>query len=212
MAEKDKANIKSCCSEEIFNKKIDPESPEIKVDSCCKNNVKKKIESESLKGQEIELLPPLLPSGIGRIMVFQYIRHSKNEDQLNFLLPFGFAIGCVSFAIALHSTGVEYVFNQFGAFFAYIPRRVEKVREAAHRINQTLCILQILMALVMFAYCLHWESEVTIVHYLASFVQQNSKIGGHSNPYGGSSITYVGSVCHQSRVIWSWGAHSALTS
>ena len=51
-----------------------------------------------------------------------------------------------------------------------------------------------------------------IVHYLASFVQQNSKIGGHSNPFGGSSITYVGSVCHQSRVIWSWGAHSALTS
>ena len=38
------------------------------------------------------------------------------------------------------------------------------------------------------------------------------KIGGHSNPFGGSSITYVGSVCHQSRVIWSWGAHSALTS
>ena len=52
-------------------------------------------------------------------------------------------------------------FNQFGAFFAYIPRRVEKVREAAHRINQTLCILQILMALVMFAYCLHWERDVT---------------------------------------------------
>ena len=51
-----------------------------------------------------------------------------------------------------------------------------------------------------------------LVHYLASFVQQNSKIGGHSNPFGGSSITYVGSVCHQSRVIWSWGAHSALTS
>ena len=51
-----------------------------------------------------------------------------------------------------------------------------------------------------------------VVHYLASFVQQNSKIGGHSNPFGGSSITYVGSVCHQSRVIWSWGAHSALTS
>ena len=127
MAEKDKAKIKSCCSKEIFNKNIDPQSPEIKVDSCCKNNVSKKIESESLKGQEIELLPPLLPSGIGRIMVFQYIRHSKNEDQLNFLLPFGFAIGCVSFAIALHSTGVEYVFNQFGAFFAYIPRRVEKV-------------------------------------------------------------------------------------
>ena len=161
MAEKDKANIKSCCSKEIFNKKIDQESPKIKVDSCCKNNVKKKIESESLKGQEIELLPPLLPSGIGRIMVLQYITHSRNEDQLNFLLPFGFAIGCVSFAIALHSTGVEYVFNQFGAFFAYIPRRVEKVREVAHRVNQTLCILQILMALVMFAYCLHWERDVT---------------------------------------------------
>ena len=53
---------------------------------------------------------------------------------------------------------------------------------------------------------------IYLVHYLASFVQQNSKIGGHSNPFGGSSITYVGSVCHQSRVIWSWGAHSALTS
>ena len=38
------------------------------------------------------------------------------------------------------------------------------------------------------------------------------KIGGRSNPFGGSSITYVGSVCHLSRVIWSWGAHSALTS
>ena len=161
MAEKDKAKKMSCCSKEIINKKIDSESPESKVESCCKNNVKKKIESESLKGQEIELLPPLLPSGIGRIMVLQYITHSRNEDQLNFLLPFGFAIGCVSFAIALHSTGVEYVFNQFGAFVAYIPRRVEKVREAAHRINQTLCILQILMALVMFAYCLHWERDVT---------------------------------------------------
>jgi len=161
MAEKDKSKIKSCCSKETFNKKIDSESSEIKVESCCKNNVKKKIESESLEGQEIELLPPLLPAGIGRIMVLQYIRHSSNEDRLNFLLPFGFAIGCVSFAIALHSTGVEYIFNQFGAFFAYIPRRVEKVREVAHRINQTLCILQILMALVMFAYCLHWESDVT---------------------------------------------------
>ena len=161
MADKDKAKMKSCCSKEIFNKKIDSESSAIKVESCCKSNVKKKVESESLKGQEIELLPPLLPPGIGRIMVFQYIRHSRNEDQLNFLLPFGFAIGCVSFAIALHSTGVEYVFNQFGAFFAYIPKRVEKVREAAHRINQTLCILQILMALVMFAYCLHWERDVT---------------------------------------------------
>ena len=161
MADKDKAKMKSCCSKEIFNKKIDSESSAIKVESCCKSNVKKKVESESLKGQEIELLPPLLPPGIGRIMVFQYIRHSRNEDQLNFLLPFGFAIGCVSFAIALHSTGVEYVFNQFGAFFAYMPRRVEKVREAAHRINQTLCILQILMALVMFAYCLHWERDVT---------------------------------------------------
>ena len=53
---------------------------------------------------------------------------------------------------------------------------------------------------------------VCVVHGLASFVQQKSKIGGHSNPFGGSSITYVGSVCHQSRVIWSWGAHSALTS
>ena len=51
-----------------------------------------------------------------------------------------------------------------------------------------------------------------VVHYLASFVQQNSKIGGRSNPFGGSSITYVGSVCHQSRVIWRCGAHSALTS
>ena len=161
MAEKDKSKIKSCCSKESFNKKIDSESPEIKVESCCKNNVKKKIESESLEGQEIELLPPLLPAGIGRIMVLQYIRHSSNEDRLNFLLPFGFAIGCVSFSIALHSTGVEYIFNQFGAFFAYIPSRVEKVREVAHRINQTLCILQILMALVMFAYCLHWESDVT---------------------------------------------------
>ena len=38
------------------------------------------------------------------------------------------------------------------------------------------------------------------------------KIGGHSNPFRGSSITYVGSVCHQSRVIWRCGAHSALTS
>ena len=55
-------------------------------------------------------------------------------------------------------------------------------------------------------------SQVNIVHGLASFVQQNSKIGGHSNPFGGSSITYVGSVCHQSRVIWRCGAHSALTS
>ena len=56
-----------------------------------------------------------------------------------------------------------------------------------------------------------WNND-DVVHYLASFVQQNSKIGGRSNPFGGSSITYVGSVCHQSRVIWSWGAHSALTS
>ena len=51
-----------------------------------------------------------------------------------------------------------------------------------------------------------------IVHCLASFVQQNSTIGGRSNPFGGSSITYVGSVCHQFRVIWRCGAHSALTS
>ena len=83
MAEKDKANIKSCCSKEIFNKKIDQESPKIKVDSCCKNNVSKKIESESLKGQEIELLPPLLPPGIGRIMVLQYITLGTVEMKTN---------------------------------------------------------------------------------------------------------------------------------
>ena len=66
----------------------------------------------------------------------------------------------------------------------------------------------IMMATLCIRYC--WW--ILIVHGLASFVQQKSKIGGHSNPFGGSSITYVGSVCHQSRVIWSWGAHSALTS
>ena len=41
MAEKDKAKIKSCCSKEIFNKNINPESPEIKVDSCTVLNSSK---------------------------------------------------------------------------------------------------------------------------------------------------------------------------
>ena len=78
MAEKDKAKMKSCCSKEIFNKKIDSESPESKVESCCKNNVKKKIESESLKGQEIELLSPLLPPGIGRINTLGTVEMKTN--------------------------------------------------------------------------------------------------------------------------------------
>ena len=89
--------------------------------------------------------------------------------------------------------------------------------------NQTPCITELLTepdklligtrCTVSFNWTIQGTGDVdALVHGLASFVQQKSKIGGHSNPFGGSSITYVGSVCHQSRVIWSWGAHSALTS
>ena len=123
--------------------------------------LKKKVEAESVKGLEIHLLPPLLPPRIGYRLLLLYFVKQRNEDQLNFLLPFAFAIGCVSLAIALHSTGVEYVFKSFGAFLPYYPRRVEKVRVVAHRVNQTLCILQIFMAFVMFCYCLHWHDDVT---------------------------------------------------
>ena len=119
---------------------------------------KRVISEEELK---IQFLPPLLPSKFSNGLLMQFIINPSSRDKLNFLLPFGFAIGCVSLAISVHRTAVVYVFKSFGSFLPYYPTRVKRVQTVAHAINNTLCVVQVVMAIVMFSYCVYWKDGVT---------------------------------------------------
>ena len=119
---------------------------------------KRVISEEELK---IQFLPPLLPSKFSNGLLMQFIINPSSRDKLNFLLPFGFAIGCVSLAISVHRTAVVYVFKSFGSILPYYPKRVKRVQTVAHAINNTLCVVQVVMATVMFSYCVYWKDGVT---------------------------------------------------
>lgn len=138
----------------------EPKEAEVKVEENDDLNDDENAEI-SIEDLEIQLLPPILPPKLSNALLLQYIINSDSKDQLDFLLPFGFALGCISLAIAVHSTAMQYVFNSFGAFLPYYPDRVKKVRKAAHGINNTLCIVQVLMAIAMFGYCIYWKDRVS---------------------------------------------------
>ena len=69
----------------------EPKEAEVKVEENDDLNDDENAEI-SIEDLEIQLLPPILPPKLSNALLLQYIINSDSKDQLDFLLPFGFAL------------------------------------------------------------------------------------------------------------------------
>ena len=116
-------------------------------------------EEKSKVREELKLLPHLLPTKLGNVLLLQFIINEENHDKIG-LRYIGFAIGLVTLAICLNASTMGFIFKSFTELFSYKPDQVRRVRKLAHYTNNTLCCVQIICTNLMFVYCLSYFRDV----------------------------------------------------
>ena len=134
------------------------------------------IHEKSKVREELKLLPHLLPTKLGNVLLLQFIINEEDHDRIG-LRYIGFAIGLVTLAICLNASTRGFIFKSFTEVFTFKPGQVRRVRKMAHYTNNTLCCIQIILTNLMFVYCLSYFAEVDYNNENSKFyVQCNSGV------------------------------------
>ena len=108
---------------------------------------------KSSSHEDLKLLPHLLPTKLGNVLLLQFIINDEGDDKIG-LRYIGFAIGLVTLAICLNASTMGFIFKSFTRVFTYKPDQVKRVRKMAHYTNNILCCIQVILINLMFVYCL----------------------------------------------------------
>ena len=126
------------------------------VTKLCSSTV---VGEKSKVRKELKLLPHLLPTKLGDVLLLQFILNYDEDDKIG-LRYIGFAIGSVTLAICLNASTMSFIFKSFTEVFTYKPDQVKKVRKMAHYTNNSLCFIQVILTNLMFVYCLVHYNDV----------------------------------------------------